>query len=48
MADSSKYGQAGFVSVLPLAELTGMISDTRLDQQSVAALRETGPLVTLV
>ena len=48
VADSSKYGKAGFVSVLPLAELTGMITDTRLDQQSVAALRETGPSVLLV
>ncbi len=48
VADSSKYGQAGFVSVLPLRELSGVITDTRLDQPSVAALRETGPIVTLV
>jgi len=31
VADSSKYGKTGFVSVLPLAEVDGIITDTGLD-----------------
>lgn len=31
VADSSKYGKTGFVSVLPLSEVDGIITDERLD-----------------
>lgn len=34
VADSSKYGRAGFVSVVPLAELTGVITDSGLAAES--------------
>lgn len=40
VADSSKYGQAGFVSFLPLAAITGIITDRGLPDEAVAALSE--------
>lgn len=40
LADSSKFGQAGFVSFLPLAGITGIITDDGLPEGAVEALRE--------
>ena len=42
LADSSKYGRAGFVSVLPLGAVTGVITDAGIGAESLEALRETG------
>jgi len=42
LADSSKYGRAGFVNVLPLSAVTGVITDAGIGQASLEALRETG------
>lgn len=40
IADSSKFGQAGFVSFLPLAGITGIITDSGIPAGAVAALEE--------
>lgn len=48
LADSSKYGRAGFVSVLPLGEVAGVITDSDIDEDSLAALRDTGTQVVVV
>lgn len=40
LADSSKYGQVGFASVLPLAEVTGVITDDRLSDEAKVELTE--------
>lgn len=40
LADSSKFGQAGFVSFLELREITGIITDTGLSDEAAAALAE--------
>lgn len=40
VADSSKFGQAGFVSFLPLAKVTGIITDSGLPKGAVEALQE--------
>lgn len=40
VADSSKFGQAGFVTFLPLAGITGVITDDGLPAGAVEALRE--------
>ncbi len=48
LADSSKYGRAGFVSVLELGDLTGIITDDGLGPDSVAALQESAPTVRVV
>lgn len=48
LADSSKFGRSGFVSVLPLSELTGLITDTGLAEDDVATLRELGLRVLVV
>ena len=34
VADSSKYGKTGFVSVLPLSKVDGIITDSRLDEDA--------------
>lgn len=47
LADSSKYGRAGFVNVLPLADLTGVITDAGIGEQSAEALRAAGIQVVL-
>lgn len=47
LADSSKYGRAGFVSVLPLAEVAGVITDSGLGADAVAAIEELGVRVIL-
>lgn len=40
VADSSKFGQAGFVSFLPLDAITGIITDSGLPDDAVEALKE--------
>ncbi|WP_231979342.1 DeoR/GlpR family DNA-binding transcription regulator [Tessaracoccus coleopterorum] len=40
VADSTKYGQAGFVSFLSLGQLTGIITDSGLPAEAVKALQE--------
>ncbi len=42
VADSSKYGKAGFVSVMDLADLTGVITDSALSPESQAELSNSG------
>lgn len=42
LSDSSKYGRAGFVGVMPLSELAGIITDDGLDDSAAAALEEVG------
>jgi DeoR family galactitol utilization operon repressor len=48
VADSSKYGRAGFVSVLELAELNGIITDAGLAAGSVEVLKQIAPTVRIV
>jgi DeoR family galactitol utilization operon repressor len=48
VADSSKYGKTGFVSVLPLADVDGIITDTGLGEDASSALREASIKVKLV
>ncbi len=48
LADSSKYGRAGFVSVLPLNQVAGVITDTGIGEDSVSALRDLGVQVIVV
>ena len=48
LADSSKYGRAGFVSVLELSELSGIISDAGLAAGSVEVLKQIAPTVRVV
>ena len=40
VADSSKFGQAGFVSFLPIDKITGIITDSGLSREAVEALQE--------
>ncbi|MCE5257418.1 MAG: DeoR/GlpR family DNA-binding transcription regulator [Spirochaetaceae bacterium] len=40
VADSSKYGKTGFVSVLPLGEVNGIITDTRIDESALRVMSE--------
>lgn len=40
VADSSKFGQAGFVSFLPLAGITGIITDSGLAPEAAQSLQE--------
>lgn len=40
VADSSKFGQAGFVSFLPLSGITGIITDAGLTPEAAEALKE--------
>jgi DeoR family galactitol utilization operon repressor len=39
LADSSKYGQTGFVNVLPISHLAGIVVDTALAPDAVAELQ---------
>lgn len=48
VADSSKYGRAGFVSVLELAQLNGIITDSGLAAGSVEVLKQIAPTVRVV
>lgn len=40
VADSSKFGQAGFVTFLPIEGITGIITDSGLDLQTAESLQE--------
>ena len=40
VADSTKFGQAGFVSFLALEQITGIITDDALPAEAVTALQE--------
>lgn len=40
VADSSKFGQAGFVTFLPLEGITGIITDSDLDPRAAESLQE--------
>ncbi len=42
VADSSKYGKAGFVRVMDLADLTGVITDSGMDAESRNDLLNSG------
>ena len=42
MADSTKYGQAGFVRILPLTSIDMIITDTGMDRLIVDEIREAG------
>ncbi len=48
VADSSKYGQAGFVQVLPLSDTDTIISDSDLAPEAKERLRECGVEIVLV
>jgi DeoR family galactitol utilization operon repressor len=47
IADSSKFDKVGFVSVLPLKAVHGIISDTGLSKEAVEALKAEGLEVLL-
>lgn len=40
VADSSKYGRTGFVNVLSLSDVDGIITDSKLDENALAAMKE--------
>ncbi|RMB61849.1 DeoR/GlpR family DNA-binding transcription regulator [Tessaracoccus antarcticus] len=40
VADSSKFGQAGFVTFLPLAGITGIITDSLISDEAAQSLNE--------
>lgn len=42
VADSSKYGKTGFVSVLPLREVDGIITDSQLPEAARGEIAELG------
>ncbi|MEA5055539.1 MAG: DeoR/GlpR family DNA-binding transcription regulator [Propionicimonas sp.] len=48
LADSSKYGRAGFVSVLGLTDLTGVITDDGIGEGSLEVLQQIAPTVRVV
>ena len=48
VADSSKYGRAGFVRVLDLGDVTGVITDTDLPGDARQDLVSSGPTVRFV
>jgi DeoR/GlpR family transcriptional regulator of sugar metabolism len=47
LADSSKWGKSGFVTVMPLAAIDLLITDRDFDPVQAAALREAGLEVNL-
>lgn len=48
VADSSKYGRAGFVNVLAFDDLTGIITDRGLRDESVEVLNESNVSLQMV
>ena len=40
VADSSKFGHAGFVSFMPLSGITGIITDSQISEEAVQSLKE--------
>jgi DeoR family galactitol utilization operon repressor len=45
VADSSKYGRTGFVSVLELSQLSGIIADAGLDPATQRLIEEVTPVI---
>jgi len=45
VADSGKYGKAGFASVLPLSAMNLILTDSGLEEQAETELREAGIMV---
>jgi DeoR family transcriptional regulator, galactitol utilization operon repressor len=48
LADSSKYGKTGFVNVLGLSEIDGVITDTGLGNEAAQALSQASVACTIV
>ena len=48
LADHTKYGRAGFVSVIEMHELSGVIVDSGLSQESVKVLKSSAPRALVV
>jgi DeoR family galactitol utilization operon repressor len=48
LADSSKYGKTGFVNVLDLSEVDGVITDSGLGDEAARALSESSIRCTIV
>lgn len=48
LADSSKYGRSGFVTIMPLRAVDALITDTEFNQATADLLREEGIEVLLV
>jgi DeoR family galactitol utilization operon repressor len=48
LADSSKYGRSGFVTIMPLKAVDALITDTEFNQATADLLREEGIEVLLV
>jgi DeoR family galactitol utilization operon repressor len=48
LADSTKYGKTGFVNVLSLSEVDGVITDSGLGEDAMRALAEASIKYTLV
>ena len=48
MADSAKFGQRGFVTVLPLSALTHLVTDAEMDQQATISIQDMGVEVVRV
>ena len=48
LADSSKYGKTGFVNVLPLSEVDGVITDSCLAEDAARALSKASIKCTIV
>jgi DeoR family galactitol utilization operon repressor len=47
-ADSSKYGKAGFAHILPLTEVSSVITDAGIDRRHKSALEKQGIAVSCV
>ena len=48
VADSSKYGESGFVNVLALSEVDGIITDSGIEKNALAAMQENALNVRVV
>ena len=48
VADSTKFGRAGFASVLPIDKIDRVVSDLELDPANARRIEEAGPEVELV
>lgn len=48
VADSSKYGKTGFVSVLSLSEVDGIITDSRIEEDALRIMSEAALNVRVV
>ncbi len=48
VADSSKYGRAGFIKILPLERIDGIITDSGFDKKEAEILQKKGVSVEIV